>query len=74
MSFTDRVDVVPLPKGFVLPQFTQFGDSRNSRKTYARREVYSIGDTTARKEENISFNDKDLVGIEFPHDDPVVIA
>ncbi|GAA0176487.1 hypothetical protein LIER_29468 [Lithospermum erythrorhizon] len=45
------------------------GNSRNSRKTYARREVYSIVEATARKEENISFNDKNLVGIEFPHDD-----
>ncbi|GAA0154164.1 hypothetical protein LIER_12227 [Lithospermum erythrorhizon] len=24
MSFTDRLDEVPLPKGFILPQFTQF--------------------------------------------------
>ncbi|GAA0142181.1 hypothetical protein LIER_03138 [Lithospermum erythrorhizon] len=23
-SFTDRLDGVPLPKGFILPQFTQF--------------------------------------------------
>ncbi|GAA0152325.1 hypothetical protein LIER_10836 [Lithospermum erythrorhizon] len=50
------------------------GDSRNSRKTYARKEVYSIAEATTRKEENISFNDKDLVGIELQHDDPVVIA
>ncbi|GAA0167862.1 hypothetical protein LIER_22705 [Lithospermum erythrorhizon] len=27
MPFTDRLDAVPLPKGFVLPQFTQFGRS-----------------------------------------------
>ncbi|GAA0166408.1 hypothetical protein LIER_21565 [Lithospermum erythrorhizon] len=27
MSFKDRLDAVPLPKGFVLPQFTQFGRS-----------------------------------------------
>ncbi|GAA0144926.1 hypothetical protein LIER_05243 [Lithospermum erythrorhizon] len=27
ISFTDRLDTVPLPKGFVLPQFTQFGGS-----------------------------------------------
>ncbi|GAA0174760.1 hypothetical protein LIER_41776 [Lithospermum erythrorhizon] len=24
MSFTDRLDAVPLPNGFILPQFTQF--------------------------------------------------
>ncbi|GAA0161984.1 hypothetical protein LIER_18178 [Lithospermum erythrorhizon] len=27
MSFTDRLDVVPLPKGFILSQFMQFGRS-----------------------------------------------
>ncbi|GAA0161698.1 hypothetical protein LIER_17952 [Lithospermum erythrorhizon] len=27
ISFTDRLDVVPLSKGFMLPQFTQFGGS-----------------------------------------------
>ncbi|GAA0152932.1 hypothetical protein LIER_11290 [Lithospermum erythrorhizon] len=42
------------------------GDSRKSRKIRASREVYSIAETTVMKEE--------LVGIELPYDDPVVIA
>ncbi|GAA0170107.1 hypothetical protein LIER_24445 [Lithospermum erythrorhizon] len=50
------------------------GDSRNSRKNYARREVYSIAEPTWVKNEAISFFDKELAGIELPHDDPVDIA
>ncbi|GAA0155523.1 hypothetical protein LIER_13232 [Lithospermum erythrorhizon] len=30
MSFTERLNAVPLPKGFVLPQFTQFGGSADA--------------------------------------------
>ncbi|GAA0174902.1 hypothetical protein LIER_28190 [Lithospermum erythrorhizon] len=43
----------------------------DSRKVYAHIEVYYILETTMKKEEVISFHDKDLVGIELPHDDPV---
>ncbi|GAA0170975.1 hypothetical protein LIER_25121 [Lithospermum erythrorhizon] len=32
MPFTDRLDVVPFPKGFVLPQFTLFGGSSDPIK------------------------------------------
>ncbi|GAA0157639.1 hypothetical protein LIER_14866 [Lithospermum erythrorhizon] len=66
MSFTDRLDAVPLPKGFTSPPPPQIkqeprevpriigrivtisggitggGDSENSRKNYARREVYPL--------------------------------
>ncbi|GAA0174050.1 hypothetical protein LIER_27521 [Lithospermum erythrorhizon] len=50
------------------------GDSQNSSKIYARREVYSIADSKVLSGELISFSEKDLEGVELPHDDPVVIA
>ncbi|GAA0173861.1 hypothetical protein LIER_27380 [Lithospermum erythrorhizon] len=50
------------------------GDSINSRKMYARREVYSIDEATWVKNEFISFSDKEFMGIELPHDDLVVIT
>ncbi|GAA0143284.1 hypothetical protein LIER_35710 [Lithospermum erythrorhizon] len=117
MPVTDQLDAIPLPRGFTLPQFTQFngigdpikhlsidsykktedafianfrsaiqahqdkralmdiqqggGDSRNSRKNYARMEVYSFNQETNLRTEIISFFDKELIGIELPHDDPV---
>ncbi|GAA0166382.1 hypothetical protein LIER_21546 [Lithospermum erythrorhizon] len=142
MPFMDRLDAVPLPLGFILPQFTQFndknllpkpieklikrgylkeymakgtqrdnqrqnrripplpqikaepaelprltgridtifggvaggGDSRNSKKNYARRQIYSISQNLALYNEPISFSDEEPIGIELPHDDPIVIA
>ncbi|GAA0172293.1 hypothetical protein LIER_26145 [Lithospermum erythrorhizon] len=49
------------------------GDSRNSRKAYARQ-IYSINQAPQLRNEPISFSDDELVGIELPHDDPIVIA
>ncbi|GAA0154201.1 hypothetical protein LIER_12255 [Lithospermum erythrorhizon] len=67
LPLTGRIDTIARGKA-------GGGDSRNSRKIYAHREMYSIVETTTKKEEVITFNDKDLVGIEVPHDDSVVIA
>ncbi|GAA0138635.1 hypothetical protein LIER_00342 [Lithospermum erythrorhizon] len=50
------------------------GDSRNSRKNYARREVYLINQASSLKSEIISFLDKELIGIELQHDVTMVIA
>ncbi|GAA0185607.1 hypothetical protein LIER_32894 [Lithospermum erythrorhizon] len=50
------------------------GDSRNSRKSYARRTVYAITRTSSVKSNPVVFTEEELMGIEFPHDDPVVIA
>ncbi|GAA0165507.1 hypothetical protein LIER_20896 [Lithospermum erythrorhizon] len=48
-------------------------NSRNARKNYSRREVYSTGGVAARNEP-IMFSDSELQGIELPHYDPVVIS
>ena len=47
----------------------------NPRKAYAREVLQIIGGPSkkARIETIISFNDDDLEGIKFPHDDPLVI-
>ncbi|GAA0166191.1 hypothetical protein LIER_21405 [Lithospermum erythrorhizon] len=50
------------------------GDSRNSRKGYARRLIYAIDQAPAIKGDPVIFTDEELIGIEFPHDDRVVIA
>ncbi|GAA0185655.1 hypothetical protein LIER_32943 [Lithospermum erythrorhizon] len=47
------------------------GDTSNTRRKYARRDVYEMGSTSmslAKKE--ISFLENELVGLELPHDDP----
>ncbi|GAA0162448.1 hypothetical protein LIER_18538 [Lithospermum erythrorhizon] len=49
------------------------GDSRNSRKSYAIREVYSLNTTTSINE-LITFSNQELQGIETPHDDPIMIV
>ncbi|GAA0168134.1 hypothetical protein LIER_40503 [Lithospermum erythrorhizon] len=49
------------------------GDSRNARKNYSRREVYSTGGEIT-KSQQISLSGNELRGIELPHDDPVIIA
>ncbi|GAA0156445.1 hypothetical protein LIER_13945 [Lithospermum erythrorhizon] len=46
----------------------------NSRKNYARREVYSFKSSATVFVEAMSFSDAKLQGLEMAHDDPVVIA
>ena len=55
---------------------TTTGSSRNSRKTYAREVMSIIGEAPkrARTEVSLTFDDSDLEGVKFPHDDPLVIA
>ncbi|GAA0161973.1 hypothetical protein LIER_18168 [Lithospermum erythrorhizon] len=50
------------------------GDSRNSRKGYARRSIYAINQAPSVKGDPVIFTNEELIGIEFPHDDPLVIA
>ncbi|GAA0144064.1 hypothetical protein LIER_35866 [Lithospermum erythrorhizon] len=47
------------------------GDSRNSRKKYAHREVYAIVGTRCSNRA-ITFTDEDCQGLEMPHDDPII--
>ncbi|GAA0169005.1 hypothetical protein LIER_23577 [Lithospermum erythrorhizon] len=54
-------------------QFPRVADSRNSRKIYARRDVYS-STSMPLSAQVISFSDAELRGLELPHDDPVIIA
>ncbi|KAL2542498.1 Uncharacterized protein Adt_03476 [Abeliophyllum distichum] len=50
------------------------GDSRNSRKGYARSlQVNSIG-ASSKFGRSITFNDDDLEGVSLPHDDALVIT
>ncbi|GAA0184977.1 hypothetical protein LIER_32265 [Lithospermum erythrorhizon] len=55
---TGRIDTIAGDKA-------RGGDSRNSRKSYARREVYSINETTGMRNEIISFSDKELVVLSY---------
>ncbi|GAA0173156.1 hypothetical protein LIER_26829 [Lithospermum erythrorhizon] len=50
------------------------GDSRNSRKNYARRDVYSFKSSAHVCVESISFSNAELQDIEMPYDHPFVIA
>jgi hypothetical protein len=54
---------------------TAAGSSRNSRKAYAREVMTVVGEAPkrAKTEVAISFDDSDLEGVKFPHDDPLVI-
>ncbi|GAA0151258.1 hypothetical protein LIER_10014 [Lithospermum erythrorhizon] len=56
------------------PCRTGGGNSRNSRKNYAWREVYSFTSSAYVCVEPISFFDAELGGIEVPHDDSIIIA
>ncbi|GAA0159121.1 hypothetical protein LIER_15976 [Lithospermum erythrorhizon] len=49
------------------------GESRNAKKNYVWREVYSSPSIPVCIEA-ISFSNAELLGIEVPHDDPIVIA
>ncbi|GAA0159711.1 hypothetical protein LIER_16425 [Lithospermum erythrorhizon] len=71
-----KVEMEKLIKRGHLKEFVDTrggGDSRNSRKNYARREVYSSS-STPKSVQAISFSDAELQGLELPHDDLVVIA
>ena len=69
----------PQPRGPVINTIsggpTAAGNTKNSRKAYAREVMHIIGEAPkrARIEVSISFDDSDLEGIKFPHDDPLVI-
>ncbi|GAA0152567.1 hypothetical protein LIER_11017 [Lithospermum erythrorhizon] len=47
------------------------GDSRNSRKNYSRREVHYSSSAPVCVEA-ISFSDVEMMGLELPHDDPMM--
>ncbi|GAA0152875.1 hypothetical protein LIER_11243 [Lithospermum erythrorhizon] len=50
------------------------GDTSNSRKQYARRAVYRLATIGTIDKEGTKFSEEELVGIEVPHDDPLVIS
>ncbi|KAL2497677.1 Uncharacterized protein Adt_23227 [Abeliophyllum distichum] len=49
-------------------------DSRNARKDYARSLQINLIKSSSRFSQPIKFDDKDLLGISFPHDDALVIT
>ncbi|GAA0139895.1 hypothetical protein LIER_01354 [Lithospermum erythrorhizon] len=50
-------------------------DTSNTRRKYARMAVYSLGTSTATHDlGEISFSNKELTGLELPHDDPLVVS
>jgi hypothetical protein len=55
---------------------TAAGNSRNARKAYAREVMQVVGEPPKRAKTEIimSFDDHDLEGVKFPHDDPLVIS
>ncbi|KAK1369416.1 hypothetical protein POM88_035508 [Heracleum sosnowskyi] len=55
---------------------TAAGPSRNSRKAYAREVMTVVGEAPkrAKTEVSLNFDDSDLEGVKFPHDDPLVIV
>lgn len=55
---------------------TIVGSSRNSRKAYARVVILIVGEAPKRAKTEIvlAFDDSDLEGVMFYHDDPLVIA
>ena len=55
---------------------TAAGTSKNSRKAYAREFMHIVGEAPkkARTEVSLMFDDTDLEGVKFPHDDPLVIT
>ncbi|XP_074377946.1 uncharacterized protein LOC141719464 [Apium graveolens] len=49
---------------------------KNSRKAYAREVMHIVGEAPKRAKTGVtmSFDDFDLEGVKFPHDDPLVIT
>ncbi|XP_063938095.1 uncharacterized protein LOC135147955 [Daucus carota subsp. sativus] len=68
------------PRGPVINMIsggpTAAGLSSNSRKAYAREVMCIIGEPPkrAKTEITLTFDDSDLEGVKFPHDDPLVIT
>ncbi|KAL8088130.1 hypothetical protein AgCh_038050 [Apium graveolens] len=50
--------------------------SRNSRKAYTREVMHIVGEAPKRARTGVTmaFDDSDLGGVKFPHDDPLVIT
>lgn len=55
---------------------TVVGTFRNSRKGYAREVMHIVGEASKRDKTEVfvSFDDSDLEGVKFSHDDPLVIT
>ncbi|KAL8154806.1 hypothetical protein AgCh_000241 [Apium graveolens] len=55
---------------------TAAGLFNNSRKAYAREVMHIVGESPKRARTGVtmSFDDSDLEGVKFPHDDPLVIT
>ena len=70
----------PQPRGPVINMIfggpTAVGTTKNSRKAYVREVMHIVGEPSkrAKTEVSISFDDSDLEGVKFPHDDPLVIT
>ncbi|KAL8154881.1 hypothetical protein AgCh_000290 [Apium graveolens] len=70
----------PRPRGPVINTIfggpTAAGLSKNSRKAYIREVMHIVGEAPkrARTEVTLAFDDSDLEGVKFPHDDPLVIT
>ncbi|XP_074378433.1 uncharacterized protein LOC141719975 [Apium graveolens] len=70
----------PRPQGPVINIIfggpTAAGLSKNSRKAYAREVMHIVGEVPKRARTGaiMSFEDSDLEGVKFPHDDPLVIT
>jgi hypothetical protein len=76
----DDRDRNPQPRGPVINMIsggpTAAGTTKSSRKAYAREVMNIDGEAPkrARTELTIGFDDSDLEGVKFPHDDPLVIT
>ncbi|KAL8104641.1 hypothetical protein AgCh_028751 [Apium graveolens] len=70
----------PRPQGPVINTIfggpTATGLSKNFRKAYAREVMHIVGEDPKRARTGVtmSFDDFDLEGVKFPHDDPLVIT
>ncbi|KAL8135334.1 hypothetical protein AgCh_010119 [Apium graveolens] len=70
----------PLPRGSVINTIfggpTAASSSKNSRKAYNREVMHIVGDSPKRARTGVkmAFDDSDLEGVKFPHDDPLVIT
>ncbi|KAL8134681.1 hypothetical protein AgCh_009636 [Apium graveolens] len=75
-NFEDR----SRPRGPVINTIfggpTAAGLSKNSRKAYTREVMHIVGEAPkrAKTEVTLAFDDSDLEGVKFPHDDPLVIT